>query len=158
MTLPNIGSVRAAVGSASLTMPIGRGTPVWPGRPISASVWIAASERVRVMLQGRNAAGSWTTRAEVSVQPGEMRNVGLTLHPTAETVSASLELLSTAAFTAARPSITWTETPPAWSPGRGAAQVVIHDYADTEDQASRWSQSTQRMSYSATVTEVGRGA
>lgn len=156
--VPGFGDMPSIL-NLSGTRRIGIGTPVLPGRPVTVSAWVVCPDPVTVTAQCMNAFGGWTNNSKSkSAAAPSGAWVHATVVPSFEAAQVDLRIDAASAVTIACPAITWTPQPMPWSPGRGAAQVVVHGLQENIEQASPWGDGRQRLSYSATVTEVGSGA
>ncbi|WP_431695595.1 hypothetical protein [Kocuria rhizophila] len=158
LTIPVLGSMPALriIGSA---LQLGTGTPVIPGRPVSALVWVKSAANIDVSIQFADVQGTWLTSPSARVtapSAGAWATVSGVPGPGA--AQAYIRVSATAPTDVAAPAITWTRGSPPWAPGRGARQVGIHGLKETYRQASPSDPGKRRLTYSATITEVGNGA
>ena len=129
--------------------------PVWTGRQVTASVWLATARAAgaRVSLQWLDAAGSQTTGVVggnyVSGMDGLRRSTA-TGAPPAGAVAGRLYIQY--AEVIAQPQVTWTDEPTEWDVGAGADRVVVHGLSRSILTA-RPGQVLQDVSF--TATEVG---
>ena len=133
--------------------------PVWTGRRVTASVWLATAHTAgaRVALQWLDAAGAQVSSDAVGgnyvTGMDGLRRSTATGTPPAGAVAG--RLLIQYAEIIAQPQVTWTDAHVEWSPGNGADQVVITGLdRDTELQVPD-SRNLRRASYSLNLTEVG---
>lgn len=156
--VPELGEMPALLGIAALQR-IGYGTPALPGRKTTVSVWVSGADLVTVTAQCLTTAGQWTNTEKKTVTDAKAgARVAVSIVPAAGTTQIDMRVTSPSPVTIACPAITWTPGLMPWSPGRGATQVVVHGLQEQLEQASPSNEARQRVSYSATVTEVGSGA
>lgn len=157
--VPGLGSMPAALTSAGAAARFGAGTPALPGRAVTVSAWVVSPQSVTVTAQCMTASGSWTNGASATATAlAGGRWVSVTVTPAAGSAQVDLRIQSGNRDTVACPAITWTRQPMGWSPGRGAAQVVVSGLREDFDRADPHAGGERRIDYTATVTEVGSGA
>lgn len=157
--VPGLGSMPAARTKSGQVARFGYGTPVVPGRAVTVSAWVMSTSTVTLSAQCMRADGTWTTTgAESYTGLSSGRWISATVVPGPESAQVDLRVSSAAQDTVVCPSITWTREPLDWSPGRGAAQVVISGLQEEFSRAEPHRMGERRIDYSATVTEVGSGA
>lgn len=154
--VPGLGEVPGIVTRSGR---IGAGTPVVPGRHVTVSAWVVSAASVTVTAQCATASG------EVATAAGQTHHnlssggwVSATALPGERDAQVEMQIQATGPVTLACPSITWTQQPMVWSPGRGAKDVVVHGLKESFDRASPRPHGSTWLDYSATVTEVGLGA
>lgn len=129
--------------------------PVWTGRKVTASVYLATarSAGARITLQWLDAAGNSISGSAfgnyVTGMDGLRRSTA-TGTPPAGAVAG--RLLIQYAEVLAQPQVTWTDGPTDWDVGAGVDQVVLHGLSRTIATASP-DQVLQDISF--TATEVG---
>ena len=132
--------------------------PVWTGRPVTASAWLATARATgaRVVLQWLDAAGAQITPPAygnfVTGMDGLRRSTA-TGTPPVGTVAG--RLLIQYAEVIAQPQVTWTDAPVEWTVGNGANAVVITGLSRDTDLAVPDDRNLRRGDYSLTLAEVG---
>lgn len=132
--------------------------PVWTGRPVTASAWLATARATgaRVVLQWLDAAGAQITPPAygnfVTGMDGLRRSTA-TGTPPVGTVAG--RLLIQYAEVIAQPQVTWTGAPVEWTVGNGANAVVITGLSRDTDLAVPDDRNLRRGDYSLTLAEVG---
>lgn len=158
LAVPGLGDMPAILGISGVQR-VGAFTPVQPGRAVTVSAWVSSDGPVTLTAACMNAAGALTNRGEVTDKGlVRRRRVSATVVPASNARAVDLRVTSDSPVTIACPAISWTSSMMPWSPGRGASQVVVHSLQEQIEQASPSDERRQRVSYSATVTEVGAGA
>ena len=132
--------------------------PVWTGRPVTASAWLATARATgaRVVLQWLDAAGAQVTPPAygnfVTGMDGLRRSTA-TGTPPVGTVAG--RLLIQYAEVIAQPQVTWTDEPVEWTVGNGADAVVITGLSRDTDLTVPDDRNLRRGDYSLTLAEVG---
>lgn len=157
-SVPILGSL-PGLQVTGTALQLATGTPVLPGRPVSALLWVKSAKNVDLSMQFSDAKGTWLTSPTRRVEtPAAGAWASVSAVPGAGAAQVYIRVTVNGPTEVAAPSITWTATSPTWSPGRGARQVGIHGLKESFRQASPSDPGKRRLTYSATITEVGNGA
>jgi hypothetical protein len=127
-------------------------TPVLPGVPVTASVWVSG-DSVTVRAQFVDAAGALLTSATTTYSAGGTpRRVSVTGTPPA--TATAVYVAVTGATRIARPALTWTSGVRPWHVGQGMPRVAIT--ALDSDVVTAWDGAHgQGLTAAFTVLEVG---
>lgn len=142
----------------------------WPGAPITAAARLGRTSPglVRAQLQWLDAAdASLGTVTGTEVSGADVLRTSVISVPVddipALAVRAQLEVVAappwasgvTGLVMVAEPQVSWTDWLPAWTPGEGVREVVVHDLSRDVVAADRWQWGRRRSTWSFSVSEVG---
>lgn len=124
--VPGVGTMPAVMTIPSSIVRVVSGAPVVPGRPVTASVWVAAPGTVTLTAPVYDAAGATVdqnTRRVTGLTGGGWASITVT--PSEGAARMEVGVMTYTAGPVACPAVTWTDQMTPWAVGQGVAAVVV---------------------------------